>query len=216
MIIGVSGFAGSGKDTVADGLCKNPRFIKLAFADGIKRICKEVFDWTQDDLWGPSAMRSVPDLRYPREGGHLTPRYALQKLGTEWGRDCYENIWVEYALRLAKQLVGSDLYRYSQDRGVYPVHPAYPMVAPDNIIPPWEGVVIPDCRFKNEFALIRAAGAKLVRVKRKGLDKPPWDHPSETEQTEVPDDYFDYVFQNDGALEDVPAKIATMMEKLAQ
>jgi len=204
MIIGVSGFAGSGKDTVADGICKNPLFIKLALADGIKRICKDVFDWSYDDLWGPSAMRSIPDERYPREGGHLTPRYALQKLGTEWGRDCYEHIWVEYALRLSRKLLTIHGYRYSPTQGLVSTGPSTPL----------KGVVIPDCRFKNEFTLMRAAGAKLVRVKRKGLDKPPWDHPSETEQTEVPDDYFDYVFQNDGTLEDVPAKIQTMLKEL--
>lgn len=206
MIIGVSGFAGSGKDTVADGICKDPLFVKLALADGIKRINREVFDWSRDQLWGPSALRSVPDERYPREGGYLTPRYALQKLGTEWGRDCYENIWIEYALRLSRRLLTIHGYRYEPTQGLIS----------KGLSTPLKGVVIPDCRFKNEFKLLREAGAKLVRVKRKGLDKPPWDHPSETEQTEVPDGYFDYVFQNDGALEEVPAKIDTMLKDLTK
>lgn len=219
MIIGVSGFSGSGKDTVADEICRDPWilgetnrgswFVKLAMADGIKRICHDVFDWSYEQLWGPSATRNIPDKRYPREGGFLTPRFALQALGSEWGRNCYENVWVELALRLSKQLVGSSEYVYSQVRGVIPASKVGP-------IEPWKGVVIPDCRFKNEFSLLREAGAKLVRVKRKGLEEPPYRHPSETEQTEVPDDYFDYVFHNDGALEDVPLKIADMMKELSK
>lgn len=33
MLIGICGQAGSGKDTVADHLCKNFSFVKVAFAD---------------------------------------------------------------------------------------------------------------------------------------------------------------------------------------
>lgn len=206
MIIGVSGFSGSGKDTVADEICKSPSFVKLAFADGVKRILVEVFDFTDEQLWGPSAERNKPDARYPREGGFLTPRHALQSLGTEWGRACYENVWVELALRNCKQLVGSHSYAYSQTGGVHLRRPGVTI----------EGVVITDCRYKNELEGIRAAGAKLVRVSRKGLEDPPYAHSSETEQAGIPDSYFDYVFHNDGSLEDFPTKCATMLKELAQ
>lgn len=206
MIIGVSGFSGSGKDTVADEICKDPAFVKLAFADGIKRILLEVFNFSYEQLWGPSATRNKPDERYPREGGFLTPRHALQSLGTEWGRACYEKVWIELALRNCGQLLGSRHYRYSQTRGVHI----------KSLGPPIQGVVITDCRFKNELELARAAGAKLVRVRRKGLEVPPHAHSSETEQAGIPDDFFDYVFHNDGSLADLPLKCATMLKELAQ
>lgn len=209
MIIGVSGFSGSGKDTVADSICKDPSFIKLALADGIKRICYDVFDFSYEQLWGPSAARNMPDKRYPREEGFLTPRHALQTLGTEWGRACYEDVWVKLAIRLSKKLLGSDQYRYSQVQGVIPIGDLGPVTIR-------KGIVVTDCRFKNEMAQLRFAGAKLVRVRRTGLDAPPYDHPSETEQATIPDSFFDYVFQNDGSLADLPFKCAAMLKELAQ
>lgn len=36
-----------------------------------------------------------------REQCYLTPRFALQQLGTAWGRTCYPNVWVELAIRNA-------------------------------------------------------------------------------------------------------------------
>src|ERR1051325_8980837 len=114
MIIGVCGFAGSGKDTVADEICKDPAFVKLAFADNLKRILMGLFDFSYEQLWGPSATRSEPDKRYPRKGGFLTPRHALQSLGTEWGRDCYENLWIDLAIKDAKRLEGSHSLGYSK------------------------------------------------------------------------------------------------------
>jgi len=48
MIIGVAGNAGSGKDTVADHLVKHHGFVKVALADPLKRICREVFDFSEE------------------------------------------------------------------------------------------------------------------------------------------------------------------------
>lgn len=66
MIIGIAGRAGSGKDTVADLLVRDHRFVKIAFADPLKRICKKVFDFTDEQFWGPSSARNGPDKRYLR------------------------------------------------------------------------------------------------------------------------------------------------------
>jgi hypothetical protein len=206
MIIGVCGFAGSGKDTVADEICKDPAFVKLAFADNLKRILMGLFDFSYEQLWGPSATRSEPDKRYPRKGGFLTPRHALQSLGTEWGRDCYENLWIDLAIKDAKRLEGSHSLGYSQTDGVFLKRPGISI----------RGVVITDCRFRNELEGVRSAGGKLVRVLRKGLDAPPYGHSSETEQAGIPDGFFDYVFHNDGSLEDFPPKCAAMLKELAQ
>lgn len=206
MIIGLSGFSGSGKDTVADCICKDPLFAKLAFADGIKRILKELFEFSYEQLWGPSAARNKPDERYPRGEGYLTPRHALQSLGTEWGRNCYENVWVELAIRMAKRLDGSSILRYSPTEGIIPA---------SDLALPSKGVVVTDSRFKNELEALRAAGAKLVRVVRPGVDLPPYAHVSETEQATIPDSFFDYVFQNDGSLEDLSTKCTAMLKELA-
>jgi hypothetical protein len=225
MIVGIAGLAGSGKDTAADFLVKDHGFAKIAFADPMKRFCREIFDFTEEQLWGASEHRNSPDPRYPREveravqvapgargiGGFvkvtefLTPRYALQTLGTEYGRNCFPSIWVDYALRVAKRLDGKRA-RYSAMRGDFEVLGADPLC----------GVVISDCRFMNEIDAIRRAGGKTIRIVRPGagLGGAAGVHPSEKEMSEVPDDAFDLVIENTGTLERFRALIAEGVKRL--
>jgi hypothetical protein len=118
VIIALAGRAGSGKNTVAKLLGAH----EIAFAEPLKRFVQEVFAFTDAQVWGPSEERNKPDMRYPRVDqcprcftgdfceecdGHgmistfLTPRHALQTLGTEWGRGCYEDVWAELGVRRA-------------------------------------------------------------------------------------------------------------------
>lgn len=227
MIIGITGQAGSGKDTIALHLVNKYRFVRVGLADPLKRICKEVFDFSDDQLWGPSEQRNGPDKRYPRtyftttvlpkekEGerthypkagtpGFLTPRYALQTLGTEWGRDCYGNTWIDYGLRVAKELEfgyshytpQEGLIKTEKDTGICP------------------GVVFSDLRFRNEIDAVKAAGGKLVRVKRPGFDGNVGvvGHASEEEQKSFTDDEFDFVIQNVGTIADLLGEADRMMK----
>lgn len=226
MILGISGLAGSGKDTFAKFLAEDHEFTVLSLADPLKRICREVFAFTDDQLWGPSEKRNQPDPRYPRQkcAGcqtcaftcdhyyHLTPRYALQQLGTEWGRDCYPNIWVEYAMRTAATLLRDPddgfVPHYNRWRGL-----TFQPLGPYSLS---KGVVIPDVRFRNEIEGIRAAGGKVVRIRREqsGLAGDAAMHASEREQAEIPDSEFDLVVQNDGTLEELRAKAADALPNL--
>ena len=43
MLIGICGKAGAGKDTVGDFLIQNYGFNKIALADPIKRLVKDIF-----------------------------------------------------------------------------------------------------------------------------------------------------------------------------
>jgi len=56
-VLGLLGPAGSGKDLVADWLC-NHGFVKVAFADPIKRFAMKCFTLDPDSLWGPSEKRN--------------------------------------------------------------------------------------------------------------------------------------------------------------
>jgi hypothetical protein len=230
MILGISGLAGSGKDTVAEFLGKDLRFATVSFADPLKRIARDVYDFTDEQLWGPSANRNKADERYRRphtwiEPGspcaccgclfedagdracYLTPRYALQTLGTEWGRHCYPETWSEMGVRTAQKLLQS-----TQDGGTPGWHSLY--YSPQQGL--WQGhnlheipaVGIPDVRFVNEMEIIRRAGGKNLRVKRKGagLRGGAALHKSEVEQASIPDELFDAVLVNDGTLDELRAK----------
>lgn len=222
MIIGIAGTAGSGKSTVADHLVAEHGFIAVNLADPIKRFCRDVFDFSEEQLWGPSEKRNEPDKRYLRwmaniphmltedakkefqEGKvpqYLTPRHALQQLGTEWGRACYENVWVDYALRVANGLL--------QNRILYSVRngPGWGKGGSNIAVP--KGVVIPDVRFKNEVDAITKAGGKIWRVHRKaaGLAGAAGQHQSEQELDTIPAEQFSIQIYNDGTLDELYSMI---------
>jgi len=139
---------------------------------------------------------------------HLTPREALQKLGTEWGRECYPNTWVDLAIRTAEGLLHFADARYDQKRGFHVVAGAErdrDIIVDERV----RGVAIPDVRFRNEMAAIRAAGGKVIRVFRPGagLEGAGGLHISEREQAGIPDTDFDLVIQNDRTLDDLKSAI---------
>jgi hypothetical protein len=141
MIIGICGFIGSGKDTVADYLTNFHEYRRESFANSLKDAVSMVFGWDRTMLEGRTKQarewREQVDpwwaerLNMP----HLTPRWVLQYWGTEVCRKAFhDDIWiasVENKLRTSK----------------------------DNI-------VISDCRFPNEIKSIREAGGIVVRVVR--------------------------------------------------
>ena len=147
MIIGICGFIGSGKDTVADYLVNFHEFRRESFANTLKDAVSAVFGWDRTLLEGRTKeareWREQVDpwwaerLAMPT----LTPRWVLQYWGTEVCRKAFhDDIWIsslENKLRNSK----------------------------DNI-------VISDCRFPNEIQSIRDAGGKIVWVQRGDL--PDW------------------------------------------
>jgi hypothetical protein len=60
-IIGIAGNAGSGKDTAATWLAQNYNGIVIAQADPLKRFAKDIFGFSEEQLWGPSILRNIPD-----------------------------------------------------------------------------------------------------------------------------------------------------------
>jgi hypothetical protein len=147
MIIGICGFIGSGKDTVADYLVNFHEFRRESFASTLKDAVAAVFGWDRVLLEGRTKeardWREEVDpwwaerLNMPT----LTPRWVLQYWGTEvCRRSFHDDIWIaslENKIRNSK----------------------------DNI-------VISDCRFPNEISAIKRAGGKIVWVQRGEL--PEW------------------------------------------
>jgi hypothetical protein len=75
------------------------------------------------------------------------------------------------------------------------------------------GLVFVDNRFINECEGIWRAGGRVYRIRRPGLDKPPYDHLSETEQDRIPDAKLQGVFMNDGTLEDLKTQVLMALGK---
>ena len=147
MIIGVCGFIGSGKDTVADYLVNQHEFRRESFAGTLKDAVAAVFGWDREMLEGKSKeareWREEVDAWWAERLNMptLTPRWVLQYWGTEVARRSFHNdIWIA---SLENKL------RQSRDN-----------------------VVISDCRFPNEIASIKDAGGKVVWVQRGDL--PAW------------------------------------------
>ena len=141
MIIGVCGFIGSGKDTVADYLVNLHHFRRESFANTLKDAVSAVFGWDRTMLEGRTAQarewREQVDPWWAKrlDIPHLTPRWILQNWGTEVCRQGFHNdIWIA---SLENKL------RNSRD-----------------------DVVISDCRFPNEIKAIKNAGGRVIRVVR--------------------------------------------------
>lgn len=100
MIIGAVGFLGSGKGSVSDLLVDQYGYTKMAFADPVKDATAAAFDWPRHLLEGDTdesrAWREQPDPYWSEKFGFpVTPRWALQKMGTEAGRNVFhDTIWI--------------------------------------------------------------------------------------------------------------------------
>ena len=100
MIIGFVGFMSSGKGTCADYLVNKHGFVKESFANSVKDAVSVVFGWDRQLLEGDTdysrGWRERADPWWSNRFGYeFTPRSALQLMGTEAGRDVFdENIWV--------------------------------------------------------------------------------------------------------------------------
>ena len=88
MLIGLTGEARSGKDTFAFMLCDFIVFETYAFALPIKNACCEIFGWTDDHVNGHLKEEVDPYFG-------VSPRKAMQTLGTEWGRNSINSdLWL--------------------------------------------------------------------------------------------------------------------------
>lgn len=139
-IVGLTGLAGSGKDTAAHHLAealqaRGKRCIRMAFADPIRQALMAI--------GVPSSFIYDRDLKEADVPGFgASYRKLAQTLGTEWGRETIgQDIWVKV---LETRLMG--LQR-----------------KPDVL-------VITDVRMQNEADWITAHGGMLVQVQRNGIN----------------------------------------------
>lgn len=106
MILGLSGYAQTGKDTVASYLIKNYGFVRVSFADPIReaiyRLNPKI---TLADMRGVSLAAAVDGIGWDNvKVESEDARQLLQRMGTEVGRDMFgENFWVDQAMHKASK-----------------------------------------------------------------------------------------------------------------
>lgn len=144
-IVGVGGFRGAGKTTVAKA-AGQLGYTSIAFADPIKDALECIFGFDRDMLRGESPearrQRESPDPFWTDALGYpLTPRKAMQMLGTDAGRNVFgQNLWVAATMR----------------RCMHHTH-----------------VIIPDIRFQNELLAVKEQGGITLFVRRPE-EEPEW------------------------------------------
>jgi len=151
-VVGVAGRAGHGKGATADYLVRRHGFVRVKFATYLKAMLRAMLremgvphETIERMLEGD--LKEVPT---PLLGGK-TPRWAMQSLGNEWGRDLIaSNLWV-------------DAWKYKVE-----------LLAAEG-----RKVVVDDCRYENEAQAIRSFGGVIVFVERPGVTVTSNSHVSE-------------------------------------
>lgn len=143
MIIGLTGYAQSGKDTVSKILVENYGYTRVAFADPIRDLLFEMDPGIgvkgPDGQWHTVGLQNIVEVSgWDEAKQHKDVRALLQNLGVGARKVFGENFWVQQALRQ--------------------VH--------------FEGnYVITDVRFTNEAdAIKKYDNSQIWRIKRLGVD----------------------------------------------
>lgn len=158
MLVGITGRAGSGKDTIASVLAEHiPAVRIMRFSEPIKQICRDVFGWQMRHTDGD--MKDVVD---PITG--VMPRVAMQTLGTDWGRNLRSDVWIQLLLRRYVDAI-------SRARVAQHGH--------SSVIDQVHHVIVPDVRFIDEARAICDHGGYLIHVSRGSVQQ--MQHASEVE-----------------------------------
>jgi hypothetical protein len=92
-IIGLLGPAGSGKSTCAEHLVTFFGALRYSLATPLKEFVQRSFNLSHDQLYGTQEQKATIDPRY-----NVSPRWLLQRIGTEGGRSLGELFWVKQCL----------------------------------------------------------------------------------------------------------------------
>jgi len=141
-LIGLVGFAGSGKGTAGDILVNEYSFVKDSFAAPLKDMLAAMFVWPRHLLEG--------DTDESREWREKVDPWWSDKLGIH-----------EFSPRKAMQLIGTDTLRSHFNNNIW-------ISSLERRLMLREGkkVVVTDCRFPNELDLLKRLGGIVVRIKR--------------------------------------------------
>jgi hypothetical protein len=153
----------------------------MAFADPIKEIVMTMFPHANKEcLYGPSHLRAEAIPGAFKNNKPLTYRQSLIDIGTEVGRAYNDKVWLENFDHRYEQIVLQK--------------------NPPNLI------VVTDVRFRNEFDHLKQRGFFQIRLYR-DTGMAPIEHISETGQSSIKDEEFDYVLFNNKSLDDLKNEV---------
>lgn len=133
-VLALCGRAGSGKSTAASYLVEQYGFTLVKFAAPLKDMLRAI-GLTNEQIEG--GLKEIPS---PLLLGQ-TPRYAMQTLGTEWGRNMIgEDFWCSVWRIRAQQVLNAG-----------------------------GKVLVDDCRFENELKAVQSLSGSAVYIDRPGL-----------------------------------------------
>ena len=161
-IIGLTGAAGCGKNTAANFLWCEGQVKEMAFADPLYEAVAAI----TGVCVGTLKQREFKEATIPWIG--KSPRFLLQTLGTEWGRQIVsQSLWIDH---LRRRLETAEW---------------------------WQGVerdvCITDVRFDNEAQMIKEMGGEVWRIVREGRGCR-----SHSSEAGVSDRYIDVTIDNSG------------------
>lgn len=179
-LIGLSGYAQSGKDTLADFMTEHLGYERIAFADKLREVVR--------------AIDPIVGFVCPVVDGHEVPVPRPLRVSDLWDEIGYEAMKAEYPeFREIIQRVGTEAGRKIIDYDLW-VNLTMEVIRAHPNVP----YVVTDVRFPNEADAIRSEGGVILRISRPGRG-PVNGHASET----ALDDYdFDAVIKNDSTLSD--------------
>ncbi len=218
MIIGISGYSGSGKDTAGIII----QHLKAGTKFPLKAVIKkpDIHEWWLEERSGweikkwagklktiASILTGIPVEKFEDQ------EFKKSLLGTEWGTvtDIPLNSIPVFAdiqfnalmsVRELLQKIGTDALRDNLHQDVW----VNALMVDYNPTLNW---VITDTRFPNEAEAIKKAGGIIIRIERPGV-KPVNPHPSETS---LENWKFDHVINNDGSLTDLTKKIKKVLKE---
>ena len=218
MIIGISGYSGSGKDTVGIII----QYLKAETKFPLRTVIKkpDIHEWWLEERSGwevkkwagklktiASILTGIPVQKFEDQ------EFKKSLLGPEWGtvRDIPLSSIPVFAdiqfnalmsVRELLQKIGTDALRDNLHQDVW----VNALMVDYNDTLNW---VITDTRFPNEAEAIKKAGGIIIRIERPGV-KPVNPHPSETS---LENWKFDHVINNDGSLSDLTKKIKKVLKE---
>lgn len=187
MLIGLTGAAGAGKDTVASHLFKAHGCLKLGLADPLYQMISAMTGLPVEKM----ADRKVKEADIAWIG--TSPRRLLQTLGTEWGRGTLgDDIWIKNLFRR--------IDAYSHAMGRWSDKASF---------------VVTDVRFANEAKAIHDRGGHIVEIVRPtplaGVPDEARQHSSEAG---IPDELIDVQIVNDTDVAGLLARVDKAIEWL--